>query len=450
MHTTIIQTRRDLREGRTSTCALVEAAHAVAQEKSALNPIAWVDWDEALRAAEFCDRERTTGSQGGAPDLGPLHGIPLTVKDLFAVEGMPMRAGTRAVLPDPGQREAVAVQRLRAAGALILAKTNMHEIALGATGENPWTGDVLNPYDPAHQAGGSSSGAAVATAVGIGLGGLGSDTGGSIRIPAAFCGLVGFKPTFGALPLCGALHLSWTCDHAGAITRDLADGVLLFEVMSQRSAAHEAVGRHPRLGVPEDWLRSRLAPEVAEQFAALLSRLSTQGVEVVAYPLKSLLERAWECYSPIVRAEAAWVHREALGRGGEGFSEAVLAPLRLGERLGALQYLDAMQTRRAVMADLERVLAGVDALALPSTAVPPPRRGQMSVDTAGGSLAVRDAVLGQTAPFSLAGLPALSMPYAWAKELPLGLQLVGASGSDARLLALGMWLESLGVRLPGR
>jgi len=445
--TTLIQTLRALREGRTSTLALLEAARGAAEEGARLNALAWVDWNEAHRIATRLDEERAACRRRETQVPGRLHGVLVTIKDLFKVEGMPMHAGTRAALPDLGSGEAIAVQRLREAGALILAKTNMHEIALGASGENPWTGDVLNPFDPEHQAGGSSSGAAVATALGIGLAGLGSDTGGSIRIPAAFCGLVGFKPSFGAIPLEGALHLSWTCDHAGAIARDLADSTLLYEVMSRRSAAHGAVGRRPRLGVPEDWLAPRLSAEVAGAFEALLSRLRAHPIDLVVCPMKPLLDRAWGCYSPIVRAEAAWVHREVLSRGGSGFSEAVLAPMRLGEQLSAIQYLDAMQTRKEVIEGLRRCLAGVDALILPTSAVAPPRRGQIGVLGAQGTMPVRDAVLGQTAPFSLAGLPALSMPYAWAGKLPLGLQLVGAADSDARLLALGRWLEGLGVRL---
>src|SRR5690606_16378152 len=138
--------------------------------------------------------------------------LPVSIKDLFNVRGMPTRAGTRAPLPELSSTEATLVTRLRDAGAVIFAKTNMHEIALGATGENRWTGDVSNPFDPSRQSGGSSSGAGVAVATGIGLAGIGSDTGGSVRIPAAFCGVTGFKPSFGAIPLDGGLHLSWTCD----------------------------------------------------------------------------------------------------------------------------------------------------------------------------------------------------------------------------------------------
>lgn len=437
-----------LHAGKTSTEALVAQAKAAAQGHASLNAIAWVDWELAESSARAMDEQRLAAAAGHVMPLGPLHGIPLTIKDLYQVRGTPLKAGTRAALPDIGSDEALAVARLRAAGALIMAKTNMHEIALGATGENAWTGDVLNPYDPAHQAGGSSSGAGAATAVGIGLAGLGSDTGGSVRIPAAFCGLAGFKPSFGAIPLDGALHLSWTCDHAGPLALSTADCALLYEVMSQRSAAHGSIGRAPSFGVPSDWLARRLADDVAEAFARQLGDLQAKGAEVREVKLQSVLDRAWVCYSSIVRPEAAWVHRKALAAGGEGFSDLVLAPMRLGEQITALQYLDAMQERESARSDLSACLADLDALLLPTSAVAPPRRGQTTVAVAAGTLAVRDAVLGQTAAFSMVGLPALTIPFARSGRLPLGLQIVGRSQADALVLAIGRWLEMQGVRLP--
>ncbi|NCX22153.1 MAG: amidase [Betaproteobacteria bacterium] len=443
-----MESLRLLESAKTSSVELVAEAKLSAQSHAALNAIAWVDWDEAHQSALALDAQRSDAANGSAPPLGPLHGIPITIKDLYQVSGTPLRAGTRAALPDLGMEEAQAVQRLRAAGALILAKTNMHEIALGATGENIWTGDVLNPYDPAHQAGGSSSGAAVATAVGIGFAGLGSDTGGSVRIPAAFCGLAGFKPSFGLIPLAGALHLSWTCDHAGPLALDSADCALLYEVMAQRSAAHGTVGRAPRLGIPVDWLAPRLADEVAQAFEQQLASLRSKGAEIRDLKLKSVLDRAWDCYSAIVRPEAAWIHRAALAQGAEGFSDAVLAPMRLGEQMTALQYVDAMQEREAVRRDLYACLADVDALVMPTTAVAAPQRGQTAVTVAGGTISIREAVLGQTAAFSMVGLPALTIPFARSGRLPLGLQIVGRPNADALVLALGKWLETQGVGLP--
>ncbi len=433
----IRDTAAALAAGRTSCARLLEAAQQAAQANASLNALAWVDWDAAAQAAHRLDGEARAGRL-----RGPLHGIPVSVKDLFEVRGMPMRAGTRAALPDPGCAEAELVARLRAAGALVFAKTNMHEIALGATGENPWTGDVRNPHDPARQAGGSSSGAAVAVATGIGLGAVGSDTGGSVRIPAAFCGVTGFKPSFGAIPLAGGLHLSWTCDHAGPLARSVDDCALLFETMAARRTGHGTVSRAPRLAVPADWLGPRLAPSVAARFEETLGRLRALGavVEPRAVPALAL---AWTCYTPIVRAEAAYVHRAALAGGGEGFSDMVLAPLQAGARIGAGEYFEAMRVREQVRAGLERALAGVDALVLPTAPVPPPLRGQVDVEVADGlRMSVREAVLGQTLPFSLTGLPALSLPMGRAEGLPASLQLVAARDADARLLALGRWVET--------
>ena len=422
--------------GPITAAGLLEAARVAAERHSGLNALAWVDWEAAAEAAHALDVE----ARAGRP-RGPLHGIPVSIKDLFQVHGMPLRAGTRAALPDLGRAEAELVTRLRAAGALVFAKTNLHEIALGATGENRWTGDVCNPRDPARQAGGSSSGAAVAVASGIGLGAVGSDTGGSVRIPAAFCGVTGFKPSFGAIPLAGGLHLSWSCDHAGPLARSVDDCALLYEAMSARRADHGAAPRAPRLAVPADWLEPRLAPAVRDRFEEVLDRLRARGaiVEPVAIPVLPL---ALGCYTTIVRAEAAFVHRAALAAGGEGFSDLVLPPLQDGARLLAGQYFEAMRVREQVRAGLDAVLARCDALVLPTSPVPPPLRGQLQVEVAGGAtMATRDAVLGQTLPFSLVGVPALSLPMGDAAGLPASLQLVAARDADARLLALGRWVE---------
>ena len=423
--------------GSTSALALIEQARERARASQHLNPIAYVDWDRAREQARASDAALRRGEP-----RGPLHGIPVSIKDLYVVDDMPTRAGTAATLPELGAHEGSAVSRLRSAGAILFAKTNMHEIALGATGENPFTGDVCNPVRPLHQSGGSSSGAAVCVATGIGVAALGSDTGGSIRIPAAFCGVTGFKPSFGAIPLDGALNLSWTCDHAGPLARSVADCALLYEVMSQRNASHGRVARHPRLGVPAHWLRGRLHPQVREQFEATLAALRAAGAEIeeVSVPL---LSSAWPSYTPLVRAEAAWVHRAALAAGGSGFSEAVLAPLSAGQKVGAAEYIAALAARAALAGQLAAVLSGIDALILPTSPVPAPLRGQAEVTVEGGTLSVREAVLGQTLPFSFCGLPALSLPFAELAGLPLGLQLVGRADGDAALLALGTWVEQL-------
>jgi aspartyl-tRNA(Asn)/glutamyl-tRNA(Gln) amidotransferase subunit A len=365
--------------------------------------------------------------------------VPVTIKDLFNVTGMPTAAGTRARLPDFGG-ESLAVSRLRAAGALVFAKTNMHEIALGATGENIWTGDVLNPHDPARQAGGSSSGAGVAVAVGIGMAGVGSDTGGSVRIPAAFSGVVGFKPTFGAIPLAGALHLSWTCDHAGPLTRSVDDAAAMFEAMSGRRTAHGRVARRPRLAVPARWLAGRLHPAMRAWFESRLADWRRQA-DITEVMTPVMMDSSAQ-YTVVARAEAAHVHRDVLASGGEGFSPGVLAPMRLGEQIALRTYLEALQFRETLRAELDALLRDHDALVLPSSAVPPPLRGQTEVEVESGIVAVREAVLGQTLPFSFAGFPAISLPGGSVESLPASIQLVGARDRDAALLGLARWVEA--------
>ena len=422
--------------GRLRAVELIEQAQAHAREAESLNPLAFADWEGALQQAAMLDAEAKSGRL-----RGPLHGIPISIKDLFNVDGMPSRGGTRAPLPEMGTREASLVTRLRDAGAVIFAKTNMHEIALGATGENLWTGDVKNPIDPARQAGGSSSGAAVCVARGIGLGAIGSDTGGSVRIPAAFCGVAGYKPTRDAIPLDGGLYLSWTCDHAGPLARSVADCALLFEVMAQRSVQHGSVARKPRLAVPRAWLQGRLEAGVREVFERIVSGLKADGIPVDDVDLP-LLPKIWSVYTPLVRAEAAWVHREALATGGGGFSEMVLPALKAGLTVSAADYIAALKMRQAFLAEMESLLARYDALILPGNAVVPPLRGQLEVPTESGTLSAREAVLGQTVPFSFAGLPTLVLPTAPVRGLPTSLQIVGRTDGDAGVLALGQWFEA--------
>ena len=444
MNRTIASALAQTTGGKSGARALMEATRDAAQRTTELNAIAHVDWDAALAAAAECDRRLEEGAKSG-----PLHGVPVSIKDLFNVEGMPTQAGTRSPLPELARAEATLVTRLRAAGAVPFAKTNMHEIALGATGENRWTGDVKNPFDPARQSGGSSSGAGVAVATGVGVGAIGSDTGGSVRIPAAFCGITGFKPTYGAIPLEGGLYLSWTCDHAGPLAPTVDDCARLFEVMAARSVAHGAVPRAPHLLVPSDWLRGRLHPVVREHFERLCERLRSAGARVEDVPTP-LLPKAGGCYTTIVRAEAAWMHREALAAGGEGFSDLVKPALDLGVKVTAGEYIGALKERDAVCGELSAILRGADALLLPTTAILPPLRGQTEAEVEGGTMSVRDLVLGQTLPFSMCGLPSISIPVGVVENgwgpgtptLPAGLQLVARRDGDASLLALSTWVES--------
>ena len=437
---TLLEAAKQVQTGEITSLELVNQSLVVAQNRAELNAFAFLAEDTARAQAEVLDQELKTGRSRGT-----LHGLPVTVKDLFNVEKMPTKAGTNAILPlefQNVQADSSAVARLRNAGAVILGKTNLHEIALGVTGENSITGDVKNALDTSLQAGGSSSGSAVSVAAGIGFASLGSDTGGSIRIPASFNGLVGFKPTFGVVPLTGALHLSMTCDHAGPIAQNVADAHTVLEVLAAREFRILKLEnpKNLKFGVPRVWLEGRLGVDVRRDFESLLEQLRAAGATVTDTNPNDL-ELSSSSYTPIVRAEAAFVHRAALEAGGQGFSEGVLTPLQAGSSIIATEYLEARAQRRKVKLGLDLVLSGCDALILPAAPLPAPKRGTTHVTLESGTTTHRNAFLELTAPFSLVGLPTLSMPFTKVDGLPVGLQIVGARDADAHVLEIGLMLE---------
>ncbi|ULR40692.1 amidase [Thermus sp. NEB1569] len=422
-----------LERGETTPLALLEEALERARAFQDRNALAYLDEEGAKEEAQRLTEELRQGYI-----RGPLHGIPLTVKDLFPVKGMPTRAGTRAPLP-PLPEEAQAVRRLREAGALIFAKTNMHEVALGITGENPWTGPVRNALDASRQAGGSSSGSAVAVALGIGLASLGSDTGGSIRIPAAFNGVVGFKPSYGRVSLEGALPLSRSTDHAGPIAKTVRDAHFLTEILAGESIPLEGP-QNPTFGVPLDFLEGRLGVEVRRAFQRLLEELPSLRAEVreVSLPLPGV----YEVYTRLVRYEAARIHEKALREHPEGFSPQVREALMAGLSLTEKDYRDAVAEREALRLQLVKALRGVDALLLPAQPLPAPPLGTEEVELESGKKSHREAFITLTLSFSLLGVPTLTLPFARVEGMPVGLQVVGPYAEDGRVLAIGGWLEA--------
>ncbi|MGQ9511343.1 MAG: amidase [Thermaceae bacterium] len=422
-----------LKTGEKTPLDLLEEALDRARAYRDRNALVHLDEEAARKEAAALTQELKEGRP-----RGPLHGLPLTVKDLFPVRGMPTRAGTRAPLP-PLAEEARAVTRLKEAGALILAKTNMHEIALGITGEVTATGPVKNALDPSRQAGGSSSGSAVAVALGIGLASLGSDTGGSIRIPAAFNGVVGFKPSYGRIPLEGALPLSRSTDHAGPITQTVRDAHLLTEILAGENIPLEGP-QNPVFGVPLDFLEGRLGLGVRQAFMRLLEDLPKlrAGVKEVHLPLQGV----YEVYTRLVRYEAARVHQKALQESPESFSPPVREALLAGLALTEKDYRDAVAEREVFRLELSRALSGVDALLLPTQPLPAPLLGTEEVELESGRKGHREAFITLTLPFSLLGVPTLTLPFAKVEGLPVGLQVVGPFGEDGRVLAIGGWLEA--------
>lgn len=424
-----------LRAGTTTSVELVERSLTRAAARAELNAIAHLDADGARALAEERDRQLASGEI-----VGPLHGLPVTVKDLFVVEGFTMRAGTRAPLPDLGP-QGTAVTRLRDAGAIVLATVNLHEVAYGITGENPWTGDVTNPVDPDRQAGGSSSGSAAAVAAGIGLASLGTDTGGSLRVPASHCGVVGFKPTTGRVPLDGTLPLSATCDHAGPLVRSVDDAALMTAVLTGRSPAPLLPRMPSRFAVPLTFLRGRLSRPLRHAFEGWLDVARRSGVDVVDLELPGV-DRALDVFRAIQGPEALRTHAAALAESPAGFSPVVRAQLEAGADITVAAESEAREARATLADTLDAAIGRVDALVLPATPVPAPRRGSEDVELESGTAPLRPSLLALTVPFSLTGLPVLCVPFARVDGLPVGVQIVGPRGSDDQVLAVGAWLSS--------
>lgn len=386
--------------------------------------------DDPLRIWAYRPENGRSGAAGG-----PLWGLTFSAKDLFGVPGWPLRAGSAA--PLPGVEASGLVQRLLDLGATLVGKTELHEVALGITGQNA-RGGSLNPLDPARVTGGSSGGAAASVATGEVDFALGTDTGGSIRVPAAWCGVAGYKPTkdHPAWPLSGVLPLSPTCDHAGPLARDLATILRV-----QAALTGEAVPPLPWDGLRVGrWdLPGWLAPAAREAYEAAASVVQTLGAEVAPFAFPEVLDS----YSPIVLSEAARVHAEALRQGAAGFLPFTESMLRQGAALTDEAVQAARARREALRADLARLFGRFDLLLAPAVPDVAPRLGQDELQVEEGTLPLRRTVLRLTAPWSLLGVPVVTLPQA-AGPLSVGLQLIAPWNADTRLLGLSQTLATSG------
>ncbi len=392
----------------------------------------------ARAAADHADALAQAGVQ--AP---PLSGLPVSIKDLFDVAGETTLAGS-AVLRDsaPATADATVVTRLRAAGAAIIGKTNMTEFAFSGLGLNPHHGTPANPADGklARIPGGSSSGAAVSVAMGACFAGIGSDTGGSIRIPAALCGLVGFKSTARRVSTAGALPLSTTLDTACAMTKSVADCILVDGVLA--GAALE-VPRLPlaglRLALPQTLVLDGMDAKVGAALQAALSRLSAAGAKIVELPLELLAQAAvLNRFSP---AEAwAW-HRQLLGEKEAQYDPRVSARIKLGAAITAADYIDMLAARRDWIARAESELAEFDAIVLPTTPLVAPAIASLQ-DSDEEYFRVNALMLRNPALINFLDGCAISLPCQAAGELPVGLMLAAPAMQDARLLGIALAVEA--------
>ena len=440
---TVLQAAAELGAGRTTSRALIERALARIADPAGEGGRAFlkVYADQARAQADAVDALRRVGR---AP--GPYAGLPISLKDLLDVAGEPTPAGSTALADAaPAPRHAAVVARLLAAGFVPIGRTNMTEFAFSGLGLNPHFGTPLSPWrrEEGRIAGGSSSGAAVSVSDGMVVGAVGTDTGGSCRIPAAFCGVVGYKPTARRVPLDGVLPLSPSLDSVGPLGRSVSCCAILDAVF----AGEEPAPPPPlplaglRLAVPTNLVLEGMEAAVADAFERALGRLSAAGARVTRQAFAQL-DRIVQASATggFAAAEAYAWHRPLLADRGAGYDPRVRVRIERGATLSAADYVDLRAARAAIRASMDAATAPFDALVLPTAPIVPPRLADLRDDAEYAR--VNALALRNPAPFNFLDRCSLSLPAHRPGEPPVGLMLVGETGGDRRLFALALAIEA--------
>jgi aspartyl-tRNA(Asn)/glutamyl-tRNA(Gln) amidotransferase subunit A len=424
----------------TSERLVEECLARIIERQPELNAFITITADEALAAARAADREFAAGRQ-----IGPLHGIPLSLKDLVDQAGVPTTAGSLVRKSHRASADAPVTARLREAGAVFVGKTNLHEFAFGTTSEDSGFGAAKNPFDPTRSPGGSSGGSAISVAAGMAIATVGTDTGGSIRIPSAACGIVGLKPEWGEISAAGVVPLSRQLDHVGPMTRSVADAWLMYDVMrGARGRATPSAGAVSdlRVGIPRGFLFDRLDEEVEQVVLRAIESLRSAGAQVSDAPIAHVADTP-HAYLPLVLSDGAEYHARTLETQPDDYTPNVRFRLEMGRYVMAEDYVRALRLRARLTRSVDAALAEVDVLALPALAIPAPPIGAATVSVKGGTDAVRSLMLRCTQLFNLSGHPAMSIPCGTTHAgLPVGLQLVGRKGGTTRLLRQALGVEA--------
>jgi aspartyl-tRNA(Asn)/glutamyl-tRNA(Gln) amidotransferase subunit A len=432
-----------------------------------LNAFITITGDLALKQAQRAEREIVRGHY-----RGPLHGIPISLKDLFYTKGIRTTGGSKILRRFVPNENAAVVDRLLQAGVVIVGKTNLHEFAFGVTNVNPHYGPVHNPWDMQRISGGSSGGSAASVISALALASLGTDTGGSIRIPAAACGCVGLKPTYGRIALNGVIPLADSLDHVGPLTRCVHDAGIMLEAISKPNqndsgspAGSDTVFtgglrkgvKGLRIGVPRQYFFNRVQTAVRRNFVAALAALERIGARICEVDLKGMDETD-ELAAVITCGEALANHWDWIRKRPSDYGEDVRLLLEGGMNQLSSNYLLAQKRRRKYGERLADALRSVEVLAMPAIPVVAPRIEENQVVVGRNRENVRSALLRLTRPGNLSGLPAISVPCGFSDEgLPTGLQLMGRHWEEAMLLRVAYafeqatsWHRSFPIESPGQ
>ena len=406
-----------------------------------LNAFITVTADEALKAARDADKDIAGGRY-----RGPLHGIPVSLKDLVDLKGIRTTAGSLVRASHVATEDADVTSRLRDAGAVFVGKTNLHEFAFGTTTEDSGFGKAHHPVDPSRSPGGSSGGSAIALATGMSLRTGGTDTGGSIRIPAAVCGIVGLKPGWGEISASGVVPLSRQLDHVGPLGACVTDAWIQYNAMlpagRQTTGVPAAASlKGLRLGVPAGYLFDQLDADVERVVMSTIDTLRRSGAIVTEVAIPHATDMA-AIYLHLVLGDAAEYHARTLISRPQDYTPNVRLRLEMARYVLAEDYVRALRGKAVIAHEVDRAMDGVDALVLPSLAIPAPPIGAVTMPVKGGPEAVRTLMLRCTQPFNLSGHPAISIPCGHAHGgLPIGFQLAGHHGQTPALVQAALAVE---------
>ncbi len=451
----IEQAARLLRRKEISPVDLVEAAlQRIERLNPSINAFLTVLADRAQRQARLAERELVRRSRRSRANTGnPLFGIPIALKDNFYTRGIRTTAGSKILANFIPQEDSDVAAHLAAAGAILLGKTNMHEFAYGITNENPHYGSVRNPWAIDRISGGSSGGSSAAIAAGMCFGSVGTDTGGSIRIPAALCGIVGLKPTYGLVSVSGAIPLAPSFDHAGPLARGVVDVCILLQAIAGKypdgmtRPDFRKLKRTPlrrfRLGWPKEYFFERIDPQVRRAINAAAKLLEEIGGRIQDASLPHVADSHVPS-THIALAEATHYHQSKgfyPGRAAD-YGKDVSSRLETGTQVAATQYLQALEVKRQLETDFDSAFQRVDAILAPAVPIAAPLIGEDEVIIDGQKETVRSALVRLNRPANLTGHPAISIPCGFTDHgLPVGLQLIGPKWGEATLLAIAFAFE---------
>jgi aspartyl-tRNA(Asn)/glutamyl-tRNA(Gln) amidotransferase subunit A len=445
---TIAEASRLLARRNLSPVELTQTALArIARLNPELNAFITVLEGQALVAAREAEQALMSGHS-----RGPLHGIPIALKDLCATQGVRTTSGSKLFQDYTPTRDATVAARLAAAGTILLGKLHMNEFAYGPDGDNAHYGRARNPWNPDCLTGGSSSGSGSAVAASLCLGALGTDTGGSIRIPAALCGIVGLKPTYGRVSRYGLTPLAWSLDHAGPMAKTVEDAALLLQAMAGYDARDSATVRLPvpdyagslngevrglRIGIPQEYFYEVLDSEVEAAVRQAIEVMQELGASVQQVSWPSLRFATLTALT-LVLAEASAFHDRWIRTRPQAYQPEIALLLKWGMLLPASAYLKAQRLRALICREASALWRQVDVLVIPATMLAAPRADERQARIGGRQFSMREALLRLMRPFNLTGLPALSLPCGFtAAGLPIGLQIAGKAFDEATILRLG-------------